>query len=50
MCERNNFDLKDLVAKDPWEYNPEEIIFKEVNGVIFKEIGFQSPMAAPIPF
>jgi hypothetical protein len=50
MCERNNFDLKDLVARDPWEYDPGEIIYKEVNGIIFKEIGFQSPMAAPNSF
>ncbi|MDR2887082.1 MAG: DUF362 domain-containing protein [Bacteroidales bacterium] len=50
MVKRNNFDLTNLVAKDPWEYNNGEIIFKEVNGTIFKEIGFQSPMTAPDSF
>ena len=49
LADRNNFDLKNLVAMDPWEYG-DDIIFKEVNGVVFKEIGFQAPMAAPNSF
>jgi uncharacterized protein (DUF362 family) len=50
MAKRNNFDLTNLVEKDPWEYNNGEIIFKEVNGTIYKEIGFMAPMAAPNSF
>ena len=49
MAKRNNFDLTNLVAKDPWEYDG-EIIFKEVNGTIYKEIGFMTPMATPDSF
>ena len=50
MAKRNNFDLTNLVANDPWEYDNGEIVFKEVNGTIYKEIGFQAPMAAPDSF
>jgi len=50
MAKRSNFDLTNLVAKDPWEYENGEIVFKEVNGVVFKEIGLQSPIAAPNSF
>ena len=50
MAKRNNFDLTNLVEKDPWEYENGEIIFKEVNGTIYKEIGFLSPMAASDSF
>jgi len=50
MARRNNFDLTNLVARDPWEYENGEIVFKEVNGTIFKEIGYLGPMAAPDSF
>jgi hypothetical protein len=51
MGERNNFDIQDFAAKEPWEYENGEIIYKEVNnGVIFKEVGFMAPMNAPDSF
>ena len=50
MAKRNNFDLSNFVAKDPWLYENGEIIFKEVNGTIYKEIGFLAPMTAPDSF
>ena len=50
LAKRNNFDLTNLVEKDPWEYNNGEIIFKEVNGTIYKETGFMAPMADPDSF
>ncbi|MDR2888116.1 MAG: DUF362 domain-containing protein [Bacteroidales bacterium] len=49
MCAKNNFDLKDLSSKDPWDLG-DEIIYKEVNGTIYKEIGFMAPMTAPDSF
>jgi len=50
MAQRNNFDLTNLVARDPWEYENGEIVFKEVNGTIFKEIGYLGPCASPDSF
>ena len=50
MANRNNFDLTNLMVKDPFEYENGEIIFKEVNGTIYKEIGIQAPIADPNSF
>ena len=51
MCERNNFDLTDLAAKEPWEYTNGEIVYKKVdNGVVFKEVGYMYPFNAPDSF
>jgi hypothetical protein len=49
MAERNGFDLKDLSSKDYWELG-NEIIFKKVDGVVFKEVGYMAPMNAPDTF
>jgi hypothetical protein len=49
MAERNNFDLKDLTSKDFWDLG-DEIIFKKVDGVVFKEVGFMAPMTGPDTF
>lgn len=50
LAERNHFDLRDLSSKDYWELEPDEIIFKEVDGVVFKKVGFMAPMNAPDTF
>jgi len=50
MAERNNFDLRDLTSKDYWNLEPEDVIFKEVDGVVFKKVGFMAPMNAPDTF
>jgi uncharacterized protein (DUF362 family) len=49
MAERNNFSLKDLSSKDYWDLG-DEIIFKKIDGVVFKEVGFMAPMTAPDTF
>ena len=49
MCERNNFNLKNLSTKDFWELG-DEIIFKKIDGVVFKEAGYMAPMNAPDTF
>ncbi len=49
MAERNNFDLKNLSTKDYWELG-DEIIFKKIDGVVFKEAGYMAPMNAPDTF
>jgi uncharacterized protein (DUF362 family) len=49
MCARNNFNLKDLSSKNFWELG-NDIIFKKVDGVVFKEVGFMAPMNAPDTF
>ena len=49
MAERNNFNLKDLSSKDFWELG-DEILFKKVDGTVFKEVGFMAPMNAPDTF
>jgi uncharacterized protein (DUF362 family) len=50
MAERNNFDLKELSSKDYWDLESEEIIFKDVDGIVFKKVGFMAPMNAPDTF
>jgi len=50
MAERNNFDLRVVNDRDPWEYENGENVFKEVNGVIFKEMAYLGPFAAPDTF
>jgi hypothetical protein len=50
MAERNNFDLRDLSSKDYWDLGPDDLIFKEVDGIVFKKIGFMAPMNAPDTF
>ena len=51
MCERNNFDLTDIAAKEIWEAGDGDIIYKKIdNGVVFKEVGFMAPMNAPDSF
>ena len=49
MAERNKFDLRDLTSKDYWDLG-DQIIFKKVDGVVFKEVGFMAPMTAPDTF
>ena len=50
MCARNNFDLKDLTTNDFWELG-DDILFKKIdNGVVFKEVGYMTPAAAPNSF
>ena len=49
MAERNDFDLRDLSSKDYWDL-PDDIIFKEVDGVVFKKVGYMAPMNAPDTF
>src|SRR5450759_4969083 len=49
MAERNNFDLRDLSSKNYWELG-DDIIFKKVDGTVFKEVGFMAPMTAPDTF
>jgi len=49
MAERNHFNLRDLSTKDFWELG-EDIIFKKVDGTVFKEVGFMAPMNAPGTF
>lgn len=49
MCARNNFNLKDLSSKDFWDLG-DEIIFKKVDGVVFKEVGYLAPVNAPDTF
>ncbi len=50
MAERNNFDLRDLSSKDYWDLGPDDLIFKEVDGVVFKKVGYMAPMNAPDTF
>jgi hypothetical protein len=50
LAKRNNFDLTNLMEKDPWEYTNGEIINKELDGVIYKELALQAPIAAPDSF
>ena len=50
MAERNNFDLRDLTSKDYWDLEPGDVIFEEVDGVVFKKVGFMAPMNAPDTF
>jgi len=51
MARRNNFDLRVMNDRDPWEYENGEIIFKDVkNGVIMKQHVFMAPMNAPNSF
>jgi uncharacterized protein (DUF362 family) len=49
MAERNNFDLTDLSSKDFWDLG-DKIIFKTVDGVVFREVGFMAPMTADDTF
>jgi hypothetical protein len=49
MAIRNNFDLKDLSSKDYWDLE-DEIIFKKVDGVVFKKVGFMAPMTGKDTF
>lgn len=49
LCEKNNFNLKNLSSKDFWDLG-DEIIFKKVDGTVFKEVGFLSPVNAPDTF
>ncbi len=50
MTERNNIDLRDLSTKDFWELGEDDIIFRKVDGVVFKEVGFMAPMTLPDTF
>ncbi len=50
MAQKNNFDLKDLSSKDFWELEKDDLIFRKVNGVVFKEVAFMAPMNAPGTF
>ncbi|HQM68954.1 MAG TPA: DUF362 domain-containing protein [Bacteroidales bacterium] len=50
MAERNGFDLRDLSSKDFWDLAEGDIIFRKVDGVVFKEVGFMAPMTAQDTF
>ena len=50
MAERNNFDLRNLSSKDYWDLEPDDIIFREVDGTVFRKIGFMAPMNAEDTF
>ena len=50
MAERNKFDLRDLSSKNFWELEKDDLIFKKVDGTVFKEIAFMGPMNAPETF
>jgi len=49
MAQRNNFDLQDLTSKDFWELG-DKLTFKKVDGVVFREVAYQSPMNTPDSF
>jgi len=46
MARRNNFDLCDLTSKDYLDLAPGDIIFRKVDGIVFREVGFMAPMTA----
>ncbi|MCE5345607.1 MAG: DUF362 domain-containing protein [Bacteroidales bacterium] len=50
MAERNGFDLRDLASKDYWDLEKDDIVFKKVDGIVFKEVGFLAPMNAQDTF
>jgi hypothetical protein len=50
MAERNNFDLKDLSSRDFWELEKDDIIFRKIDGVVFREVAFMAPMNSPDTF
>ena len=50
MAQKNNFDLRDLSTKDYWDLGKDDLIFKKVDGVVFKEVAFMAPMTAPDTF
>jgi hypothetical protein len=50
MAKRNNFDLRDLSSKNYWELEKDDLIFKKVDGNVFKEVAFMAPMNAPDTF
>ncbi|MDR2888117.1 MAG: DUF362 domain-containing protein [Bacteroidales bacterium] len=45
MAKRNNFDLKNLTGQDPWDLG-DDIIYKVVDGVVFKEVAYMAPITA----
>jgi hypothetical protein len=50
MAERNNFDLRNLSSKNFWELEKDDLIFKKVDGTVFKEVAYMAPMNAPDTF
>ena len=50
MAEKNNFDLRDLSSLDYWDLGKDDLIFKRVDGVVFKEVAYMAPMNAPDTF
>ncbi|MBN1291944.1 MAG: DUF362 domain-containing protein [Candidatus Latescibacteria bacterium] len=51
MTEKNNIDFRDLSSMDYWELEKGDLYFiKTPKGVVFKEIGFMSPMNEPDTF
>ncbi|MFC1692738.1 DUF362 domain-containing protein [Candidatus Latescibacterota bacterium] len=51
MADRNGFDLTDLSSKDYWELKRGDINFIDIpDGVMFKKMGFMSPMNEPDTF
>ncbi len=50
MAERNNFNLRDLSSKDYWDLGPDDLIFKEIDGVVFKKVAYMAPMNGPDTF
>ena len=50
MAARNQFDLKDLSSRDFWDLEDDDLIFREVDGVVFKQVAFMAPMTAEDTF
>ncbi len=50
MAERNNIDLRDLTSKNFWELGEDDLIFRDVDGVVFKKVAFMAPVTAPDTF
>jgi hypothetical protein len=50
MAQENNFDLRDLSTKDFWDLDNDDLIFRKVDGVVFKQVAYMAPMTAPDTF
>ena len=50
MAEQNDFDLTNLSSKDYWDLPEGDIIFRKVDGVVLREVGFMTPMTADDTF
>ncbi|MCB0664652.1 MAG: DUF362 domain-containing protein [Saprospiraceae bacterium] len=50
MAERNGFDLRDLSSRDFWDLDEGDLIFTDIDGVVFKKVAFMAPMTAKDTF